>query len=66
MMTNQNLFIPWLGGSEDGFMYWTAQIIAILKAKQVWVIVRADDAGSLSSFHQVQASDKGFDESNDP
>lgn len=33
----------------------------ILKAKQVWPVVRADEAASLSSSHQVQASDRRSD-----
>lgn len=66
MMMDQKVLIPRLGGTQDNFLHWSAQIRAILKAKGVWHVVRADDAVSLSSWHQVQVSEEGSDVASDP
>lgn len=61
MMTDQNVFIPRSGGPHDNFLYSSAQIKAVLKAKRVWHLLLADDAASLSSSHEVLGSDEGSD-----
>lgn len=59
--TDEIVFISRFRGSQENLLYWSAQIMAILKAKYVWQVVRADDAVSLSLSYQVQARVKGSD-----
>lgn len=53
-------------GHKDIFRYWSAQIKAILKAKRVWHLGQADDAGSSSLPQQVWASKEVPDVAGDP
>lgn len=61
MMTERNVAIPRFLGPQDNFLYWSAQIKAILNAKQVWHVMQVDDPASVSLSHQVRASDAGSD-----
>lgn len=57
--------IPRLGGPQHSFLLWSAQIKSSLKAEWVWYVMGVDDAVSLSSWHQVRASDGGSDAGSD-
>lgn len=56
MMPGQEVSIPRLGRPQDNFLYWLAQMKAILKSKRVQHVVRDDIAVRWSSLHQVLAT----------
>lgn len=64
-MAVQKGLIPRSGGPQDNFLYWSVQIMAILKAKLVWHVVRADDAVSSFSSLQLRASVNGSNVASD-
>lgn len=59
MITDQKGAIPGVGGPQDHFLYFSAPIRPILKAKPVWHIAGVEDAASSSPLHEEQASDAG-------
>lgn len=65
MMTDQKVAIPRFFGLQNNFLYWSAQLKAILKARPMWNVLWVYDAASSSSWPEMRVSDAESDISSD-
>lgn len=55
MNLDRGYHVPHFKGQQENFLYCSAQVETTLESRQVWRVVRGEDAASLSVSHQDRA-----------